>query len=146
MWSGFFPVTATAVLQNMLPVCEWRILTRIFKAWLEGGRSDSFLFVCFHHLDNMLYCRYPVDIFDGDIILLLYCFNPGFAATHSWEGDLEETWDSKYVDMLQIIELKSQISPSFLCVRWRGLAVLASESFISPWVCGSTRPGNTLPS
>lgn len=37
----------------------------------------------------------------------------------------------------------------FLCilvgVRWRGLAVLASESFISLLDCGSTLPGNILP-
>lgn len=28
-------------------------------------------------------CRYPVDIFDGDIMPLLYCLNPGIADTHS---------------------------------------------------------------
>ena len=60
--------------------------------WLIGGFWVNFFLFAFTVLITCF--RYPVDIFDSDIILLFYCVSPGNAATHSsiqWEGRLEET-------------------------------------------------------
>lgn len=122
----------------MLPVLQPGIKASIFTAQLECFDA---LPVCFHRIDSAGHFLLIFFWWRHHTIVTLFFTLIVPSAPHSLATDC-------LVMNLQHLNLDYVCICMCLCpcVRWRGRGVLAPESFISQWVCGSTHPGNTSPS